>query len=95
MERNKETCLHEQFLVNAKTLRRKASDTDETIIGYSMEITVGCTQCGQAFEFIGVPGGYSPLQPMVNFDGTTLRAPIRPSELPPLPLTEEEKKNVN
>lgn len=95
MEQNKETCPHELFYANTKVCRRTASETDNTVIGYSADLTINCTQCGQAFEFIGVPLGYSPFQPMANFDGTKLRIPIRPSTLEPIPLDEEQKKKVN
>lgn len=75
-------CKHEQFECNA-SVTRLTDDTDsEKITGYTTDITVKCIQCGIPFEWIGIPGGYSPSQPMVNFDGTVLRAPIKPSSDP-------------
>jgi hypothetical protein len=85
-------CKHERFLTSSKVFRLKESDESEEITGYSADIKIHCTECGQAFEFIGVPMGHSPIQPMVNADCTELRIPIRPSTLPPL---KNENKIVN
>jgi hypothetical protein len=74
-------CQHEQFEVMAKVVRLTDGDNGP-VTGYTADIRIKCVQCEMPFEFIGVPGGYSPSQPMVNFDGTELRAPIRPSSDP-------------
>lgn len=75
-------CKHEIFQCNADITRLTDGDDPEKVTGYSADIRVKCVQCGLPFEFVGVPGGYSPGQPMVNFDATELRAPIRPSTDP-------------
>lgn len=77
-------CKHERFQSQVNVFRLKESDESEEITGYTADIKIHCAECGQAFEFIGVPMGYSPAQPMVNADCTELRIPIRPSLLPPM-----------
>lgn len=80
MEKNQD-CQHEQFECMAKVGRLTDGDNGP-VAGYTADIRIRCIQCGIPFEFIGVPGGYSPAQPMVNFDATELRAPIKPSSDP-------------
>lgn len=70
------------FECRASVTRLTAEDDTEKITGYTTDIKVSCAECGLPFEWIGVPGGYSPAQPMVNFDATELRAPIKPSTDP-------------
>ncbi len=72
-------CNHESFQCNASIGR--LTDTEDSVIitGYSAHIKIHCTQCGQAFEFIGVEGGYSFCEPRVSIDSTELRIPIKPS----------------
>lgn len=75
-------CKHFNFKVAAKVGRLHEEGNPDKITGYMLDIVVCCIDCGLPFEFIGVPGGYSPAQPMVNFDATQLRAPIKPSSDP-------------
>ena len=75
-------CKHINFISHTSVARLTDQDDEEKIIGYSANIKIRCIHCGIPFEFIGVPGGYSPGQPMVNFDSTELRAPIKPSSDP-------------
>lgn len=72
------SCEHLNFTANVK-VTRLTSEEGGPVTGYTTDITVNCHECGLPFTFVGVPGGYSPSQPMVNVDGTTLRAPIIPS----------------
>lgn len=77
------TCKHEQFYCTANVFRLHEED-DETkdVKSYSMDVKVHCVQCGTPFEFIGLPLGLSPHQPMASFDATEARMPIRPSNKP-------------
>lgn len=73
----------EHFNFETKVRIARLTDTEEgPVTGFSANIRIQCIDCGHPFEFIGVLGGYSPTQPMVNFDGSELRAPIRPSSNP-------------
>jgi hypothetical protein len=74
-------CKHEQFEAMTRVARLTEEGSDK-VTGFSADIRIHCSQCGTPFEFIGVPGGYHPGHPMVSFDGTELRAPIRPSNAP-------------
>ena len=75
-------CQHKRFECRCSVTRLTDEENSEKVSGYSADIKISCVDCGIPFEFIGVPGGYSPVQPMVNFDCTELRAPIKPSSDP-------------
>lgn len=75
-------CKHESFQAYSRIGRLTDNDNPDLVIGYTADIIISCVQCKMKFEWIGVPGGYSKNQPMVNFDSTELRAPIRPSTDP-------------
>ncbi len=74
----KENCKHEEFKVQAAVGRLTDEEGGE-VKRYTVDIEVHCMQCFMPFRFIGLPGGVSPNQPTVNFDGTELRAPIIPA----------------
>jgi hypothetical protein len=74
-------CKHMNFDASVSVGRLTDGD-DGPVTGYTAGVKIKCIDCGIPFEFIGVPGGFSPAQPMVNFDATELRAPIRPSTDP-------------
>lgn len=76
-------CPHEDFEAVVSVGRLTASDTDPTVTGYTAEIKVSCTGCGEPFRWIGVPAGLSPRQPMCSLDETKLRAPLRPASSDP------------
>lgn len=80
-ENTKKDCQHFNFVGSVRVGRLTDGD-DGPVNGYTADIKIKCHDCGLPFEFIGVPGGYSPGQPMCNFDATELRAPIRPSSDP-------------
>lgn len=71
------SCEHENFEARVG-VQRLSKDEGGPITHYSAEISIVCTECKQAFEFIGLPIGSSPYRPMVGFDGSELRAPIMP-----------------
>lgn len=77
-------CLHTEFKVVAGVHRITAEDTPQGRIlpaqQYTVDIRVWCTDCDQAFEWIGPPIGVSPQRPTCSVDGTELRAPIRPTD---------------
>jgi hypothetical protein len=76
------TCEHLNFQANVKVTRLTDNENENVVTGYSADMKICCVDCGIPFEFIGVPGGYSPIQPMVSFDATELRVPIKPSSDP-------------
>lgn len=84
-------CEHHNFYCKARVGRLTEAEGGP-VTKYTTDIMINCSDCGQPFEFIGVPGGSSPMQPMVNFDGTELRAPIRPSLQP---IEKRENKTYN
>jgi hypothetical protein len=71
-------CDHRNFKAEVQVGRLTDSNDESKVTGYTADIQIHCADCFMPFQFIGVPGGYSPSQPMVNFDSTELRAPIKP-----------------
>lgn len=71
-------CKHQTFKADCKVFRRTDGD-DGPVIGYSMDVTVKCVDCGEVFEFIGPPAGASFKFPTVSADLCTLRIPIQPA----------------
>lgn len=69
-------CTHENFKADVDVI--KLTKADGEVEGYTAEMHINCGQCGEAFEFIGIPLGSSPREPAANFDGTEARLPIRP-----------------
>lgn len=70
-------CEHNNFVVHHK-VGRLTSGEGGPVTGFVFEAKVQCSECGQFFEFIGLPGGTSYDHPTTNFDFTELRQPIRP-----------------
>lgn len=47
--------------------------------GFHLDLRVWCADCGERFVFVGpMQLGVSPRKPTVDFQGTTLAAPLRP-----------------
>ena len=89
-------CKHEHFFVQANVIRLTADNiVPEKIVGYCADIKIYCSECHQPFEFIGVPVGISNSRPMVSFDGTEIRMPLKPSTIAEKKTTKEidEQKN--
>jgi hypothetical protein len=86
-------CEHKKFESRAAVTRLTDQDDSTKITGYRLDLRVWCTDCGQSFEFIGIKGGYSPVHPTVNFNGTELRCPLVPSTEKPDPAIIKANKN--
>jgi hypothetical protein len=75
-------CEHEDFMVDAVVNRlmdgKDAAGAPQ--VGFVLDLKVNCSECGEKFVFVGLPNkvGLSPLEPRTDFNGTELRAPIRP-----------------
>ena len=72
-------CEHKKFSCNARIGRLTDSEESTEITGFRADIKIHCTECGQAFEFVGLEAGYSPIAPTVSIDSTELRIPIKPN----------------
>lgn len=70
-------CDHMHFLAQVD-VTRLTKEEGGPVTGYSADIHIKCEQCGEKFVFLGLPGGMAPNYPTVSFDGTELRAPIKP-----------------
>lgn len=73
-------CKHSNFHANVsvgRIIAEGASD-DSQPIAFSADVTVKCLDCGKPFEWIGLPMGYSPMQPMCSVDGLEARMPLKP-----------------
>lgn len=74
-------CPHEDFsaVVDVNRLTEGGSD----IVGYSADLRISCTYCGERFRFIGVKAGLMPSEPRCNITEDELRIPIRPASSDP------------
>jgi hypothetical protein len=79
------SCKHEEFNANVAVHRIQKSDLEpDEIVAYQADIKVECRQCGQPFEFFGLPMGMSFYQPTISIDGQVMRVPlIIPGTKPP------------
>lgn len=75
---SEDECEHENFRANVAVGRLSASDTDDTIIAYSADVTIECAGCGLPFEFIGLPMGLMHTEPTCSVDALEARMPIKP-----------------
>lgn len=65
-------CKHEDFIANVRVERM------EDIGRFAADVTVKCSQCGQPFKFLGLPGGSLMDGAAVSMDGTEARLAIAP-----------------
>lgn len=80
-------CPHLNFAAQVNVGRLQDGDGGP-VTGYVADVHITCAECREQFVFIGLPGGYSPTEPMVSVDMTEARMPIRPAsevENPMLP----------
>ncbi len=72
-------CEHRATAASVSVAIRTDGD-DGPVVGYDANVRVWCAieGCGEGFEFVGAPIGYSPRQLMTSFNGKELRAPIVP-----------------
>lgn len=75
-------CAHMDFKAMVRVGRLQAGETDTTIVGFTADITVECADCGHPFEWVGIPMGSSPMQPMCSVDGLEARMPLMPKGVP-------------
>ena len=66
------------FGANVTVCRLKESDTSDVIVMFVAEIQVKCAECGQPFEFIGIPMGYAHFEPRCSINGLIANMPIKP-----------------
>ncbi len=82
----------------SECLHRKAHSAKVNVIylddadRFMAEVTIVCADCGRAFRFGGLYGGWSAYQPMVSADKTEARLPIYPpKDQPSEPKGEGER----
>lgn len=76
-------CKHEQFRIGADigSILKDGQDStnpNEEPAYYSASIKVSCSHCGDPFEFVGLPFGFSPYRPTVSIDSQTLSVSVMP-----------------
>lgn len=72
------TCEHLNFGADCR-VGRLTDKEGGAVTGYTIDVKVKCKECGLPFRFLGLPHGYSFVEPSVSADGTELRAPIEPT----------------
>lgn len=77
-------CPHLNFDAHVDVHRIQKSEAEsDVIVAYNTDIRINCHECGQPFEFLGVPLGMSFYRPTVSIDGKELHVPITiPGERP-------------
>lgn len=70
-------CPHMNFKVVAQC-GRILHEEKEPPAYYHVDIRLNCAECGAAFEWQGLPNGFSPYQPTVSIDSQELRVPAMP-----------------
>lgn len=78
-------CAHAAFACNA-AIKRLTDTEGGPVTGYAVDVRITCDDCGEAFTWLGVPGGVSPHHPTVSVDGQELRAPLAPASHKQAPL---------
>jgi hypothetical protein len=71
-------CEHANFQAHVKVNRIQDGELGP-VVAHEADIKIQCADCKEFFEFIGVPAGLSPIQPMASIDFTEIRCPIIPS----------------
>lgn len=82
MRTGRRDCEHEAFAATVDVHRLSRSAEDDTVVGYTADIHVSCRDCGEPFEFIGLPMGALPSAPAASVTGLEARMPIRPTTAP-------------
>lgn len=77
-------CPHDSVITTADFLRITAT-ADGHVTGYRVDVRIVCAEplCAEAFEWLGMAAGVSPLEPTTSLDRLELRAPLRPATLLP------------
>lgn len=75
-------CEHPEFSASVEVVRLTVTE-GAPVSGFTSNIHVSCSHCGEPFEWIGLPVGLSPRFPAASVDGQELRAPLRPVSAPP------------
>ena len=78
-------CKHENFQAVVKVCRLVDEKGESQVNAFVAEINVVCMECMLPFEWVGLPVGYSGVQPMTSLDATELRAPLKPVGVEKMP----------
>lgn len=79
------TCEHQAFRVQAN-IGRISKEEGGPITHYTADVTIHCAECGEPFEFLGLPIGSSAYGAATSLGGLELRAAIKPQNGPSPPL---------
>lgn len=75
------TCAHENFKCHCGVGRLSAEEGGP-ITHYTAEIRIECAECGEPFQFLGLPMGHSAYGAATSVDALELRAAIKPQNGP-------------
>lgn len=68
-------CTHENFHTTTGVHRRSRNGA----FTYCLEVEIVCKDCGEVFNFAGMPTGHSSSRPTVSHEGNVAYLPIAPS----------------
>jgi hypothetical protein len=82
------SCQHENFDAYVAVNRiNKDGEDPGIIVAYLADVKVSCRDCGQPFEFFGIPLGMSFYQPTMSINGQEAHIPlVLPGTEPPAGL---------
>lgn len=77
------TCEHDNFHADVDVHRLTRDEDLVEIEGYTADVRIRCTDCGEHFVFIGAPVGIDPTKPTMGITGREGHLPIRPESSDP------------
>jgi hypothetical protein len=85
VEDDRKACPHMNFDCNASVGRiSKGGEDPDVIVAYTADIIICCHDCGQPFEFLGLPFGMSFYRPTMSINGQRACLPLAiPGTEPP------------
>ena len=73
-------CKHPDFTYSVVINKMaRANDPNAEVVAHKAEVKITCKVCKTPFEFIGIQGGNSMIEPTVSPDGLEASFPITPS----------------
>jgi hypothetical protein len=70
-------CAHENF-ASVVNVGRITEVEGGSVVRYTAEVTINCADCNEKFDFVGIDAGSSPHRPMMSWDATEARLPLKP-----------------
>jgi hypothetical protein len=70
-------CEHKNFAAKVAVARLTDNDGSK-VVGFNAEVAISCAECGQPFQFMGLPAGYLACGASMSIDGLRAHLAICP-----------------